>query len=151
MANFARHRAALPGEVPDRACRHNVNCWRGGSFYGLGPGAAGYLRGIRTRNCANTALYCGQLERGLRPIHSSEHLPPLARAGEIAAFGLRMTAGWPLELFQRRTGFDLRQEWKGEISRLIELGYGELSEQRFHLTPRGLRFADWAAAEFLRS
>jgi oxygen-independent coproporphyrinogen-3 oxidase len=151
VANFARHRAAAPAEVPDLACRHNVNCWRGGSFYGLGPSAAGYLRGVRTRNWANTALYCRQLERGRRPIHSTEQLPALARAGEIAAFGLRMTAGWPLELFHRRTGFDLRQEWKREISRLIELGYGELNEQRFHLTPRGLRFADWAAAEFLRS
>jgi oxygen-independent coproporphyrinogen-3 oxidase len=151
VANFARHRAAAPAEVPDRACQHNVNCWRGGSFYGLGPSAAGYVRGLRTRNWANTPLYCQQLEHGRRPIQSTEQLPALARAGEIAAFGLRMTVGWPLQLFQRRTGFDLRQEWKQEISRLIELGYGELNEQRFHLTPRGLRFADWAAADFLRS
>ena len=28
-------------------------------------------------------------------------LSPLARAGELAAFGLRMNAGWPLEQFQR--------------------------------------------------
>jgi oxygen-independent coproporphyrinogen-3 oxidase len=151
VANFARHRAAAPAEVPDLACQHNVNCWRGGSFYGLGPGAAGYVRGVRTRNCANTLLYCRQLERGRRPVQSTEHLPALARAAEIAAFGLRMTAGWPLELFERRTGFDLRQEWKGEIKRMIQMGYAELNEQRFHLTPQGLRFADWAGAEFLRS
>jgi len=25
------------GELPERACRHNVNYWRGGSFHGLGP------------------------------------------------------------------------------------------------------------------
>jgi len=151
VANFARHLSSTPGEIPDRACRHNVNYWRGGSFYGLGPSAAGYVRGARTRNWANTTLYCEQLERGRRAIESSEELTPLARAGEIAAFGLRMTAGWPLAEFQERTGFDLSREWKREIQRMRELGYGKLDSQRFHLTPQGLRYADWAASEFLRS
>jgi oxygen-independent coproporphyrinogen-3 oxidase len=151
VSNFARHLSPIPAEVPDRACRHNVNCWRGGSFHGLGPSAAGYVRGVRTRNWANTTLYCEQLERGRRAIESSEELPPLARAGEIAAFGLRMTAGWPLEQFRRRTGFDLQAEWPGEIRRMIDLGYGELDGQKFRLTRQGLRFADWAGAEFLRS
>ncbi len=151
VANFARLTASVPAEVPDRACRHNVNYWRGGAFYGLGPSAAGYVRGVRTRNWSNTAMYCEELERGRRAVESTEELPPLARAGEIAAFGLRMTSGWPLEQFQRRTGFDLRQEWKPEIDRMMQLGYGELNQQRFYLTNKGLRFADWVGSEFLRS
>jgi oxygen-independent coproporphyrinogen III oxidase len=151
VANFARHASAVPSEIPDRACRHNVNYWRGGSYHALGPSAAGYVRGVRTRNWSNTVKYCEQLERGQRAVESSEKLPPLARAGELAAFGLRMNAGWPLEQFQRRTGYDLRMEWNPEIERMIELGYGELSPQRFHLTEKGLRFADWAGGEFLRS
>jgi oxygen-independent coproporphyrinogen-3 oxidase len=151
VANFARHTGAALAETPSRACRHNINYWRGGSFHGLGPSAAGYVGGVRTRNWSNTTKYCEELEHGRRAIESTEELPPLARAGELAAFGLRMNAGWPLEQFQRRTGFDLRQEWKPEIERMIELGYGELNPQRFHLTSKGLRFADWAGAEFLRS
>ena len=151
VANFARRGAAACGEVPDRACQHNINYWRGGSFHGLGPGATGYVRGIRARNWANTTLYCEQLERGQRAIEWSEELAPLARAGEIAAFGLRMTAGWPLEQFERRTGFDLRTEWRSEINRMVELGYGILEPDRFRLNAAGLRFADWAGAEFLRS
>jgi coproporphyrinogen III oxidase-like Fe-S oxidoreductase len=91
------------------------------------------------------------LERGRRAIASSETLPPLARAGEIAAFGLRMTAGWPLAQFQERTGFALQQEWQSEINRMLDLGYAKLDQQRFQLTRQGLRFADWAAGEFLRS
>ena len=151
VANFARHASSTPSETPSRACQHNVNYWRGGSFYGLGPSAAGYVRGLRTRNVSNTVKYCEQLEAGQRAIEFSEELVPLARAGEIAAFGLRMNAGWPLEQFQRRTGYDLRLEWKPEIERMIELGYAELNQQRFYLTEKGLRFADWAGAEFLRS
>jgi oxygen-independent coproporphyrinogen-3 oxidase len=154
VANFARHEAgasseAIPG-VPSRACRHNVNYWRGGSFYGLGPSATGYVDGVRTKNWANAQLYCEQLEKGLRAIESREELAPLARAGETAAFGLRMVAGWPFEDFQRTTGRDLRQEWAGEMQQLSSQGWGRISPEGFQLTSEGLRFADAAAELFLR-
>jgi oxygen-independent coproporphyrinogen-3 oxidase len=136
--------------IPEYACRHNVNYWRGGSFYGLGPSATSYVRGVRTKNWSNTRLYCEQLEKGKRAIESSEELPPLKRAGETAAFGLRMVAGWPFEEFQRVTGFDLRDEWSGEMNQLVERGWGRRDANRFQLTVRGLRFADAAAELFLR-
>ena len=150
IANFARNLSLVRGEIPDRACRHNVNYWRGGSFYGLGPSAAGYVRGVRTKNWSNTTLYCEQLERGQRAIESREELKPLSRAGELAAFGLRMNAGWPLVEFKQRTGFELNEEWKAEIAQMLDLGYASLDETKFQLTPRGLRYADWAAERFLR-
>lgn len=151
VANFARHRGCLPFEVPDRACRHNVNYWRAGSFYGLGPSATGYVRGVRTKNWSNTPLYCDQLENGRRAIESSEQLSPLARAGESAAFGLRMNAGWPFDEFQRVTGFDLRGEWSEDLRQLVADGLGRWLPDRFQLTARGLRLADLAAQRFLRS
>lgn len=137
-------------EIPSSACKHNVNYWRGGSYYGLGPSAAGYVRGVRTKNWSNTQLYCEQLEKGKRAIESREELSPLRRAGEIAAFGLRMNAGWPFEDFLRMTGFDLRQEWNSEMQQLGERGWAEMSDTRFHLTHQGLRFADAVAEMFLR-
>jgi oxygen-independent coproporphyrinogen-3 oxidase len=137
--------------APRLACRHNVNYWRGGSYYGLGPSAAGYVRGVRTKNWANTRLYCEQLEQGRRAIESREELPPLQRAGETAAFGLRMNAGWDFESFRRVTGFDLRAGWSNEIDDLIARGWGVVEERTFHLTRQGLRFADAAAEMFLRS
>jgi oxygen-independent coproporphyrinogen-3 oxidase len=127
-----------------------VNYWRGGSFYGLGPSATGCVRGVRAKNWSNTQLYCEQLERGQRAIESSEELPPLARAGETAAFGLRMPAGWPFEEFRRTTGHDLRREWADEMNDLTGRGWAEITSDRFHLTAQGLRFADAAALLFLR-
>ncbi len=150
IANFARNRSKSSSEIPDYACKHNVNYWRGGSFYGLGPSASGYVRGVRTKNWSNTKLYCEQLEKGHRAIESREELAPLSRAGELAAFGLRMTSGWPLMEFLKRTGFDLRSEWKAEIAQMVGLGYARLDEYKFQLTSRGLRYADWAAERFLR-
>jgi oxygen-independent coproporphyrinogen-3 oxidase len=149
IANFAR--GELGGEkIPARACKHNVNYWRGGNFYGLGPSATGYVRGVRTKNWSNTQLYCDQLEKGKRAIESSEELPPLRRAGEIAAFGLRMNAGWPFAEFQRATDFDLRNEWDSEMQQLAARGWAARDDEKFKLTPQGLRFADLAAELFLR-
>jgi oxygen-independent coproporphyrinogen III oxidase len=149
IANFAR--GELNGEkIPARACKHNVNYWRGGNFYGLGPSATGYVRGVRSKNWSNTQLYCEQLEKGKRAIESSEELPPLKRAGETAAFGLRMNSGWPFEEFQRATDFDLRNEWAGEMDQLTERGWASRDAEKFQLTHQGLRFADSAAELFLR-
>jgi oxygen-independent coproporphyrinogen-3 oxidase len=136
--------------VPALACQHNINYWRGGSFYGLGPSATGYVRGVRTKNWANTQLYCEQLEKGRRAIESREEFPPLKRAGEIAAFGLRMNAGWPFAEFQRVTGLDLQTDWAADMDSLVQKGWALRLPERFHLTPQGLRFADAAAEMFLR-
>jgi oxygen-independent coproporphyrinogen-3 oxidase len=154
VANFARDSApgspTSPLDLPARACLHNVNYWRGGSFYGLGPSATSYVRGVRTKNFANTQLYCEQLEQGQRAVESREELAPLARAGETAAFGLRMVGGWPFEEFRQATGCDLRQGWAGEMNQLVRQGWGRLLPDRFCLTEEGLRFADAAAQFFLR-
>jgi oxygen-independent coproporphyrinogen-3 oxidase len=154
VANFARHKTfnLQPStfNLPSHACRHNVNYWRGGSFYGLGPSATSYVRGVRTKNWSNTQLYCEQLENGKRAIESTEELPPLRRAGETAAFGLRMNAGWTFEEFQRVTDFDLRREWNEDMEQLAKRGWAARDAKHFRLTRQGLRFADAAAELFLR-
>ena len=154
VANFARPRAfrnqpAAP-DLPGCACRHNVNYWRGGSFYGLGPSATSYVRGVRTKIMSNTQRYCEQVEQGQHAHDFSEELAPLARAGETAAFGLRMVEGWPFEQFRQVTGFDLRQEWAQDMAQLVKQGRGQILPDRFLLTREGLRFADSAAQFFLR-
>ena len=101
------------------------------------------------KNWSNTVLYCEQLERGQRAIEWREELPALKRAGETAAFGLRMNSGWAFDPFRDTTGFDLQLEWKPEMDQLIERGWGSVDGSGFRLTPQGLRFADAAAELFL--
>jgi oxygen-independent coproporphyrinogen-3 oxidase len=154
VANFAK--TDVPSaEIPTRACKHNVNYWRGGFFYAAGPSACGYepepgCIGVRTRNWANTEMYCELVEKRKRPLESSEKLSKLERAGEVAAFGLRMNAGWPFETFVNATGFDLRREWNSEMQTLERDGLGVIEPDRFRLNARGMRFADTAAQQFLR-
>lgn len=142
--------SSLDLDVPVFACRHNVNYWRGGSYYGLGPSAASYVKGGRAKNWSNVSLYCEHLEQGKRAIEAREELSPLKRAGETAAFGLRMNAGWPFLAFRQLTGYDLRQEWRSEMNQLVAQQWAQMDAQRFRLTSRGLRFADAAAELFLK-
>ena len=150
VANFGRHQGVGAFDIPDEACLHNVNYWRGGDYHGLGPSATGYVRGVRTTNIRNTEAYCATLEKGDRAIDQIEELEPLKRAGEMAAFGLRMNAGWPFEAFEQATGFDLRDEWGETMEMQVNQGHGVVEESGFRLTPQGLRFADAVGTEFLR-
>jgi len=149
IANFARHRGAGPDALPSLACLHNVNAWRGGAYHGLGPSACSFVPPVRSRNVANTRLYCEQLEQGRSALESRDFLAPIQRAGEIAAFGLRMNIGWAFEEFTKVTGLDLRTHWHNSMTELVARGWGAQSATGFHLTPAGLRFADAAAILFL--
>ncbi len=149
VANFAKGRRER-WNLPEYACRHNVNYWQAGDYFGLGPSAANYVQGVRSKNWSNTQLYCEQLGKGQRAVEWTEVLPQLRRAGETAAFGLRMTSGWRWDVFLGRTGIDLRLEWKQEISDLVCRGWGETDAHGFRLTPKGMRFADAAAEQFLK-
>lgn len=160
VANFARDISSGPASVagepsglpriPSHACRHNIGYWRGLDSLGVGPSASEYVDGVRSRNWSNTELWLTQLARGRRAKEFAEALSPLARAGELAAFGLRMNRGWDFEGFQERSGFDLRTHWRREIDSLVRRGWGIESTTHFRLSPTGFRFADAAGAEFLR-
>lgn len=154
VANFARPRPSAPldrsGAAATYWCEHNVNYWRGGDFYGLGPSATSYIRGVRGKNWSNTQMYCELVEAGKTPVESSERLSPVARAGETAAFGLRMVEGWPFDEFRSVTGMDLRSGWSADIKSLVDRGWGILTPNDFRLSRTGLRFADSAAECFLR-
>ncbi|MFM8359817.1 MAG: coproporphyrinogen-III oxidase family protein, partial [Verrucomicrobiota bacterium] len=130
VANFGRD--TTPGaEFPGGACRHNIGYWRGVDCFGLGPSASEYVDGIRSRNWAHTTRYCEQLEQGRRAVEYAETLSPPARAGELAAFGLRVAAGWPFDEFLRRTGHDLRDDWAGDMQEMVRRGWGEILPDRF--------------------
>lgn len=154
IANFARdirpNTVVEPHAIPSHACLHNIIYWRGGDYLGCGPSAVGRVSGGYRWNIPNTRLYCDRVLGDQDPCERQEALNPEKRAGEVAAFGLRMPAGWKFDDFKKVTGFDLEHSWRDEIRQLIESGHGEMDALGFRLTPLGLRFADAAAELFLR-
>ena len=150
VANFAKNGVTSSPKLPSYACKHNVNYWQGGECLALGPSASGFVDGRRIRNVANTERYCQQLELGNRAHETVEQLSPLALAGETAAFGLRMNAGWEFDFFKKVTGYDLRIEWMDDMQRSLDSHWAVKTEESFFLTREGLRFADLVAEWFIR-
>lgn len=147
ISNFSR---------PGKECLHNIAYWRGKEYYGAGPSACSLLKGVRYAHSPSLTFYCQSMEAEDSFLQNlkwndwqEDVLSPLARAGEIAAIGLRMTRGWRFDEFYESTGYNLQEHWAEAMQKLCSRGEGEFFKEGFRLTSRGLRFADLAAEEFI--
>jgi oxygen-independent coproporphyrinogen-3 oxidase len=149
ISNYAR---------PGQECLHNLTYWHNGPHIGIGPSAASYLHGERTRNVPDVDRYVELMERAGDATDQRERLDALARAGETAMLRLRMTRGIDVADFQHRTGFDPRVLFCTPIQHFRSLGLlecvtitGEAGYPAEHirLTREGLLKANVVMAEFV--
>ncbi len=90
--------------LPDRACMHNLNYWRGGEYLGLGPAAASHLKGRRFRNRADLEAYLHH-PGGL--VEEAEELAPEDKVAEEAMLRLRLLSeGLVSDVLVARYGTD---------------------------------------------
>ncbi len=85
------------------ACRslHNLACWRGEDYYGLGPGACGTVAGRRYRNVEDTPTYTAALvQQGMLPPCHVEELTAEGRRTELLGLCLRTDEGLPPEFLR---------------------------------------------------
>jgi oxygen-independent coproporphyrinogen-3 oxidase len=130
---------------PGFACRHNMLYWRCDDWLGFGASAHSHVHGRRWWNRFDTADYLQGIDRG-DAVAGREDLTVDQQLGETLAFGLRMIHGVPRQLVVTRFGQDA---WAGRAIRLrelLDLGLIEDTPHAIRLTPRGLAFADSAAA-----
>lgn len=99
ISNFAR---------PGCASRHNQNYWVRGEYLGLGPSAHSHRGGWRWANRSDLAAWTREIEAGVRPIESREHLSARQAAEEWIFLGLRRTEGVPWELLAEAAGAGVR-------------------------------------------
>jgi len=124
-----------------RACQHNLSCWRGGDYMGLGAGAVGaFIRqgeGLRWFNHRRWEEYAKALEEGKLPQAHEESLPPQALFIERAMLGLRLAEGVQLEALCTAFGKALRpmealaQAWEAD-------GFATYAAGRLRLSERGM-------------
>jgi len=141
VSNFAK---------PGHRSRHNENYWRGGPFYGFGPGAASYLSGRRAVNHRSTTTYLKLIESGTSPIAESEQLGAEDAARERFVFGMRMLEGVDLPQFHADSGFDPRLLFGDEIDQMVSAGLFEQTGHCVRLTRDGLMVSDAIWPKFLR-
>jgi oxygen-independent coproporphyrinogen-3 oxidase len=120
----------------DARCRHNLGYWRGGDWWGVGPGAHSHLDGVRWWNVLRPRAWREALAAGRRPEAGREVLGPEERRLERIMLGVRLAEGLELRDGERATA----EELAGRD--LLELGGG-----RAVLTLRGRLLADLVVRE----
>jgi oxygen-independent coproporphyrinogen-3 oxidase len=140
ISNFAR---------PGFECRHNMVYWRALPYFGVGPGAASYVGGIRRTNNRSVVGWMRSALSGEPAITEEDTLDPLTRAREAVMLGLRMTAGIDVTEFRRSFGHDPVTLGGDAARRFLDQGLIEVSDGRLRLTRDGLFLADTVMAEFL--
>lgn len=88
ISNWAR--------TPAARCRHNELYWRGGNWWGFGPGAHSHVGGVRWWNVKHPAAYAAKLAENLSPAKAREMLTPDQRRVEDLMLRLRLAVGYPL-------------------------------------------------------
>ena len=89
VSNWAR--------TPAAQSRHNIGYWKGGDWWGVGPGAHSHVGGVRWWNVKHPSAYTQRLDDGLSPAHAREQLNVETQHVEDVMLRLRLREGLPLD------------------------------------------------------
>jgi oxygen-independent coproporphyrinogen-3 oxidase len=78
-------------------CRHNIGYWRGGDWWGAGPGAHSHVGGVRWWNVKHPARYASMLAAGESPAAGREVLTDADKHLERVMLELRLAEGLSLD------------------------------------------------------
>ncbi|MFC7374598.1 MULTISPECIES: radical SAM family heme chaperone HemW [unclassified Brachybacterium] len=95
VSNWAR--------TPEQRSRHNLAYWRGGDWWGIGPGAHRHRDGLRSWNLKHPSRYAATLAEGSLPVADSEQVPDEDRAVERIMLELRIADGLAVEAVPEQT------------------------------------------------
>jgi oxygen-independent coproporphyrinogen-3 oxidase len=118
-------------------CRHNLGYWRGGDWWGVGPGAHSHVGGVRWWNVKHPATYADRLAAGQSPGAGREVLSAEDRRVEQVLLEVRLREGVPLDV--------LRPAGRAAAERFVVEGLLEPAAHaagRAVLTVRGRLLAD---------
>lgn len=140
VSNFARagHR-----------CRHNEGYWMGREYFAAGPGAARFVDGRREMNHRSTTTYLQRVLAGRSPVADAEVIDRKEHARERMVFGLRRLEGLSADAFASETGYTLQQLGGAALETFCDHGFLTWTQDRLHLTRRGLLVSDSLWPEFL--
>ena len=138
ISNWARDDAAR--------CRHNLLYWRGGDWWGVGPGAHSHVGGTRFWNVRSPAAWATRLQSGAQgavahgagavgsPAQAREVLDDETRRVERILLETRLVEGLPVDVLD-----DTARGW---LPDLREAGLVAPGDDRVVLTTRGRLLAD---------
>ncbi len=148
--------------APGGPCRHNMTCWQGGDYAGIGPGAHGRLtkmaggqgpkrnRRFATLRIRSPERWIDMVERQGSGAHEPRELGPSERLAEMLLTGLRTTSGIARSRFVEECGMPIKAALDADaLQRFSEAGWIARDAEFFRLTPQGRLRLDGIAAQLL--
>jgi oxygen-independent coproporphyrinogen III oxidase len=146
----------------DFRCRHNLQYWYNLPYVGIGAGAHGYFRNIRTENVSQIEEYIMRMRhKELGNLSFPETPATILTSGidlatqmkDFMWLGLRLVnEGVSEDRFHKTYGHSMRKVFEAEISVLLDLGLVRWSEESggiLMLTKRGVMLANQVFMEFV--
>jgi oxygen-independent coproporphyrinogen-3 oxidase len=133
---------------PGRECRHNRTYWANHAYWGVGVGAARYVKGRREVNTRSLPEYLKRLRAAEPATAQSEELGAEERARETISVQLRRAEGIDRAGFAGQTGYDLDALAGAVIARHVGAGLLADDGREVRLTRRGFCVADSLIADF---
>ena len=135
--------------LPDYFCRHNLNYWDRGEYYGVGLGAHSFIKGKRFHNTAILDDYINLISEDKNPVKETEEITKDKAMSEAIFLGLRKTTGINLKTFYQTQGRDILTVYHKEIKELQEAGLIELMGDNIRLSRKGLLLSNEVFIKFI--
>jgi oxygen-independent coproporphyrinogen-3 oxidase len=130
ISNFCR---------PGMESRHNMKYWRFEPYIGFGPSAHSFIKGGRSFNKPDLALYISSPGK----VRTPDPRSPGQAAAEYIMTAIRLTDGFTSSEMERAAGAGILPASADEICRLIDEGFLEpLWPDTVRLTWKGIMFSD---------
>ena len=133
LSNWARDEPAH--------CRHNLVYWRGGDWWGVGPGAHSHVGGVRWWNVKHPRAYAERLAAGTSPAAGREVLDDPTRRAERILLETRLAEGLPVSVLDGAA--------RDELPQLRDRGLVTPTKDRVVLTVEGRLLADAVVRELV--
>ncbi|MDO5681888.1 MAG: radical SAM family heme chaperone HemW [Propionibacteriaceae bacterium] len=140
-AGFGWYEVSNWARTPADRCRHNLAYWRGGNWWGIGPGAHSHVGGVRFWNVKHPTAWAGRLAGGESPGYAQEVLDAETRRIERVLLELRLADGLPLGV--------LTDTERARLAGPVAEGLVTLQHERVVLTLRGRLLADGVVRDLL--
>jgi oxygen-independent coproporphyrinogen-3 oxidase len=152
ISNFA-----LPGYM----CRHNLNYWNRGEYYGVGLGAHSFINGKRFFNTDSLDDYLQALSEDRSPLKGTETISEEKALSEAIFLGLRKTEGIDIRAFSERYKKHMFRQDDADIEELRSAGLIEFigsdalngadhSNCYVRLTRKGILLSNEVFAKFVK-
>jgi len=139
ISNFAK---------PGFESKHNTVYWRNESYYGLGAGAHGYVRGMRHVNVKGIQPYIDATKEGL-PLLERFEVDEDEAMEDFMMVGLRLLRGVDRADFRAQFGRELEDVFGPTIERLVRQGLLEATDVGWRLAAGGVFLGNEAFGAFL--